>query len=101
MKFQGSSISKRNLERVHVVRNKIIATMPRTVTTIWTRADDTVTTKYRDGRPDDVRAAEREGFPWFGHTGPMVQPDDWLHVGGTVAAIHGGPSRIIINRVHN
>ena len=101
MKFQGSPISKRKLARVRAVRDRIIATMPRTVTKIWSRADDTVTTIFRDGREDEVRAAGPDGFPWYGHTGPMVQLNDWLDVRGTVAAIDGGPARIIINRVHN
>ena len=102
MKFQGSSISKRNLARVHAVRDKLLATMPRTVTKIWTFADNMVTTKFRDGRADEVRAAGVEGFPWYGYTGPMVQFDDWLHVRAPAAAIDRGPdTRITINCVHD
>ena len=102
MKFQGSPISKRKLARVHAVRDKILATMPRTVTTIWTRADDMVTTKFRDGRADEVRTAGVEGFPWYGYTGPMVRLEDWIHVQAPAAAIDRGPdARIIMNHVYN
>ena len=102
-KLLGSlKISKCKRERLHAARDNIIATMPRTVTKIWTRADDMVTTKFRDGRADEVRAAGVEGFPWYGYTGPMVQLDDWLHVRAPAAAIDRGPdTRIIMNRVHN